>query len=141
MSRSIEVYELPFISSGELGDVGLSLWGRTAVLFYDYIHDEKILRSGIRIKGVVASKHRTENCCTSFQIRGYDRLVEVHGSPWVKKQLSEINDFCRKDYKKIRHFLIYFDGAGVAYEFLALDFEILPEESGTWESLRNVIPF
>ncbi|MBW9210519.1 hypothetical protein KV100_12730 [Mumia sp. zg.B21] len=81
---------------------------------------------GLLFHRVRAYRFRAEGHCTPWHIEGaYDTLVEVEHSDWVGELLAAEPSEIWGDWK-IRHFLIYLDGAG-AYEVAAEDVEWLPE--------------
>jgi hypothetical protein len=100
------------------------------VLLYDYIRDRVRYRSGIRFKGVAATRWRAERCCTVWHIDAYDTLVEVENSDWAKEIRADTDERWR-DRWQMHHYMFYLKDDG-AFEFIADSWEILPEEKGTW---------
>lgn len=75
---------------------------------------------------VRAYRFRAEGHCTPWHIeKSYDTLVEVEESGWIYELLAAASVDAHGQWK-IRHFLIYVDGAG-AYEVAAEDCEWLVE--------------
>ena len=137
MAKTVRHYELPVPSTESVTDATLHLIGRNAILRFDYFKDGKPFRSGIRFTGVVATQSRSERCSTSNHMKAFDTLVEVAESSWLEKQRDEMAEMYRNEMTA-RHFMIYLDSVG-CLEVLADDFEIYPEEAGSWESTKTTM--
>ena len=98
--------------------------GGSAELRYTYERDGRMYAGGLRFMRVRAYQFRSESHCTSWYFDAYDTLVEVEQSDWVR-ELHAAEPSVTGGIWKIRHFLIYIDGAG-AYEVAAEDYEWLP---------------
>lgn len=116
-------------------DAKLFQYGKTVTLYFDYFVDGKAKRSGIRFEGAAATRTRNERFSSSQSISSFDKLTEIHESAWAAQIKEEIGDLYQDELIQFRHFVIYLDSVG-SFEVLSSDFEILPEESGSWESLR-----
>ena len=104
--------------------------GGSAELRIEFDRNGLIVRSGLRFMRVRAFRFRAEGHCTRWHVEGtYDTLVEVEQSDWVGELLAAEPSETWGRWK-IRHFLIYLDGAG-AYEVAAEDVEWLPEEAAS----------
>jgi hypothetical protein len=111
-------------------DVVFTHPGGDAELRCTYERDGAMVAGGLRFKRVRAYRFRAEGHCTPWHIEGaYDTLVEVEQSEWVGELLAAEPSETWGQWK-IRHFLIYLDGAG-AYEVAAEDVEWLPEASAS----------
>jgi hypothetical protein len=118
---------LPVASTALEADPEFIHPGGSAELRIEFARNGVIVRSGLRFNRVRAFRFRSEGHCTSWHVQGtYDTLVEVQPSPWVA-ELVEAEPSETWGRWKIRHFLIYLDGAG-AYEVAAEDVEWLPQE-------------
>ncbi len=137
MSKIIRHYELPAPSTDTVSEATLSLDGAKALIRFDYYRDGLAKRSGLLFKGVVSTQHCSEKCSTSRQTKSFDVLREIVDSEWAKKTCEIIGSSYRKNFLP-RHFVFYFDSVG-GFEILADDFEVLPEEDGSWEELNNVL--
>lgn len=85
---------------------------------------------GLRFQRVRAYRFRAEGHCTPWHLEdAYDTLVEVEQSEWIGELLAAEPSETWGRWK-IRHFLMYIDGAG-AYEVAAEDVEWLPEASAS----------
>jgi hypothetical protein len=121
---------LPVASSALEADPEFIHPGGSAELRIEFDRDGVRVRSGLRFTRVRAFRFRAEGHATSWHVQGaYDTLVEVHRSTWVA-ELLEAEPSETWGHWKIRHFLIYIDGAG-AYEVAAEDVELLPEEAAS----------
>ncbi|HBN76868.1 MAG TPA: hypothetical protein DD473_13825 [Planctomycetaceae bacterium] len=134
MSRVTRHFTLPVASAESVTDPKLFQYGKTVTLYFDYFEDGVAKRSGIRFESVAATRTRNERFASS-QGMSFDKLKEIHESAWVAQMKQEIGHLYQNELSQFRHFVIYLDSAG-SFEVLASDFEILPEESGSWESLR-----
>jgi len=102
--------------------------GGDAELRCTYERSGSMYVGGLRFHRVRAYRFRTEGHCTPWHIEdAYDTLVEVEHSEWIGELLAAEPSETWGHWK-IRHFLIYLDGAG-AYEIAAEDVEWLPEEA------------
>jgi len=135
MSRVTRHFTLPVASTGSVTDAKLFQYGKTVTLYFDYFVDGVAKRSGIRFEDAVAMRTRNERFSSSQSISSFDKLTEIHESAWVTQIKQEIGDLHQDELIQFRHFVIYLDSAG-SIEVLSSDFVILPEESGSWESLR-----
>jgi hypothetical protein len=82
---------------------------------------------GLRFERVRAYRYRAEGHCTPWHIEdAYDTLVEVEPSTWLADLLAAEPSGISRGWK-LRHFLIFIDGAG-AYELAAEDVEWLVEQ-------------
>ncbi|MEZ0579280.1 hypothetical protein [Nocardioides sp. MH1] len=104
--------------------------GGSAELRIEFERDGVRVRSGLRFSRVRAFRFRAEGHCTSWHVQGaYDTVVEVEPSSWLAELLdAEASETWGR--WKIRHFLIYLDGAG-AYEVAAEDVSMLAEEAAS----------
>lgn len=136
MTRNLRHFRLPVPSTESVTDASLHLFGKSAVLKFDYFYEGEPRRSGIRFSGVAATQSRSERSCLPWHLKAYDVLVEVADSPWISRQREEISEMYRNEFN-VRHFVIYFDSVG-CFEFLAVDFEICQEEAGSWETTREL---
>lgn len=101
--------------------------GGDAELRCIYERNGSMYSGGLRFHRVRAYRFRAEGHCTAWHIEdAYDTLVEVEQSDWIAELLAAEPSETWGQWK-IRHFLIYVDGAG-AYEVAAEDCEWLPEE-------------
>ena len=101
--------------------------GGDAELRCTYERNGSMHAGGLRFHRVRSYRFRAEGHCTSWHIEdAYDTLVEVEESDWLN-ELSAVEPNETWGQWKIRHFLIYIDGAG-AYEVAAEDCDWLPEE-------------
>ena len=109
-------------------DVVFTHPGGDAELRCIYERDGAMFAGGLRFQRVRAYRFRAEGHCTAWHIEGaYDTLVEVEQSKWIGELLAAESSEPFGQWK-IRHFLIYIDGAG-AYEVAAEGVEWLPEAS------------
>lgn len=131
MSKLVQHFELPVPSTETIHDARLSQYGKTVLLRFDYYRDSIAKKSGIRFLEVIALRTRSERACTSWHIRPYDKLSEVLESEWVQQMMTEMPNQYRSSFEH-RHFMIFLDSSG-CFEVLAKNFEIIPEEDGTWE--------
>lgn len=69
-------------------------------------------------------------------MKSFDVLLEIVGSQWIMDQLEDIAPRYRDEFT-VRPFMIYFDSSG-CFEVLADDFELIPEEAGSWEGSLNM---
>lgn len=134
MSRVTRHYKLPVASTASVTDPKLHKFGKTVTLYFDYFLDGILKRSGIRFEGAVATRTRSERFSSSWNVKAFDTLTEILESDWKSQIKQEIHESYHEELAQFRHFAIYLDSAG-SFEVLSSDFEILPEESGTWESL------
>ncbi len=133
MSRIKRHYELPVCSTDSVTDPIVWCFGKTATIFFDYFVSGEPRRSGIRFVETIALRTYNERF---GQIAGnYDHLTEYLDSPWLSELERRSDRLYRDELASYRHFGIYLDSAG-SFEVLAKGFEILPEEPGSWESLR-----
>ena len=131
MSVKTPLYEIPMPSTDSVTDATLEVVGAAPILRYDYYRDEAPYKSGIRFNKSLATRTRTERCCTAWHIEGaYDTLVEVAESSWVAELRNDIPDRW-KDEQEMHHYMIYLDSAG-CFETIAESYEVLPEEEGSW---------
>lgn len=104
--------------------------GGDAELRCTYERDGALFIGGLRFRRVRAYRFRAEGHCTPWHIEdAYDTLVEVEQSEWIGELLADEPSETGGHWK-IRHFLIFIDGAG-AYEVAAEDVEWLPEGSAS----------
>ena len=102
--------------------------GGDAELRCTYERNGSMYVGGIRFHRVRSYRFRAEGHCTAWHVEdAYDTLVEVERSAWVGELLAAEPSETGGHWK-IRHFLIYIDGAG-AYEVAAEDVEWLPEDA------------
>lgn len=134
MSKVTRHYRLPVASTESVRDPKFFQFGKTATLYFDYFIGNEARRSGIRFDGVIAVLTRSERFSSSWNVKAYDTLTEIHQSPWAVQIRQEISEMYRGELDKFRHFAIYLDSAG-SFEVLCVGFEVLPEEIGSWESL------
>src|SRR5262245_51808217 len=121
------IMTLPVASTALAEDPEFVHPGGSAELRIEFDRDGVRVRSGLRFTRVRAFRFRAEGHCTSWHVQGaYDTLVEVQPSSWVT-ELLEAEPSETWGRWKIRHFLIYIDGAG-AYEVAAEDVGWLTEE-------------
>jgi hypothetical protein len=91
-----------------------------------YERSGSMYTGGLRFHRVRAYRFRAEGHCTAWHIEdAYDTLVEVEQSGWIAELLAAEPSETWGQWK-IRHFLIYIDGAG-GYEVAAEECEWLPE--------------
>ena len=136
MSRVTRHYRLPVASTDSISDPKLFKEGRTVTLYFDYLIDNEPRRSGIRFDGVVCLRTSNERFSSSWNVKAFDTLTEIHDSEWPAQIKREIHERHHSELSGFRHFAVYLDSTG-SFEVLSTDFEILPEESGSWESLRT----
>ena len=136
MGKVVRHLELPAPSTDSITDASLLLFGRSVLVKYDYYRDESPHRAALCFKGVVSTKSRSERCCTSWHVKAFDVLLEIVESQWLVDQREDISPRYRDEFTA-RHFMIYFDSVG-CFEVLADDFELIPEEVGSWKESRNV---
>jgi hypothetical protein len=104
--------------------------GGDAELRCHYERHGSMYAGGLRFRRVRAYRFRAEGHCTAWHVEGsYDTLVEVEQSDWISELIAAEPSETWGTWK-IRHFLIYLDGAG-AYEVAAEDVEWLPEEAAS----------
>lgn len=109
-------------------DVVFSHPGGNAELRCVYERDGALFAGGLRSQRVRAYRFRAEGHCTPWHIEdAYDTLVEVEHSDWIGELLAAESSETWGQWK-VRHFLIYIDGAG-AYEVAAENVLWLPEAS------------
>ncbi|SRR5712692_9483387 len=121
-----EVYEFPM----DLIDARCA-----DLLRYNYIRNRERYRSGIRFKGVAATRTRAERCCRAWHIRAYEKLVEVENSDWAKEIRADTDERWQ-DHWQMHHYMFYLKDDG-AFEFIADSWEILPEEKGWWPDIST----
>ncbi len=103
------------------------------MLCFDYNRNGIVYRSGIRFHWVLATRTRSERCCTEWHIQGaYDTLVEIRDSSWVD-ELRADTPVRWRDEHEMHHYMIYLDSVG-CLEVVAKSWEEIPEEAGSWES-------
>lgn len=130
MGEKAPLMALPVASSALGADPEFTHPGGSAELRIEFDRDGALVRSDLRFTRVRAFRFRAEVHCTSWHVRGaYDALVEVRSSTWVA-ELLEAEPSETWGHRKIRHFLIYIDGAE-AYEAAAEDVAWLPEEAAS----------
>ncbi|GIW83444.1 MAG: hypothetical protein KatS3mg105_5251 [Gemmatales bacterium] len=132
MSRIKRHYELPVCSTNAVSDPKVWVFGKVVTLYFDYYVDGHKRRSGIRFVSTIA--FRTTNERYGRVGSHYDRLTEYLDSDWLKELKAHASNHYRDDLERYRHFGIFLDSAGT-FEVLSLDFELLPEEAASWESL------
>ncbi len=137
MGKFVRCYELPVPSTESVTDASLHVHGKNAVIRFDYYRDEASWRSGLRFKEVASTRSRSERCCTSMHIKSFDALIEIVDSQWVETQRKEISKTYRDEFSA-KHYRIYFDSVG-CFEILARDFEVMPEEAGSWAELNRML--
>lgn len=130
MSKVVRHYELPVSSTESVTDATIHVRGRSVEIRFDYYRDGEPRRTALCFKGAVSTKTRSERCCTSWHVKSYDVLREILESPWVEELRNDIAPRYRDEFGA-RHFAIYFDSVG-SFEILADDFELMPEEAGSW---------
>ena len=120
MTDKISLYQVPVASTD---------FSREAVLYgnqivYYYVRDGVEYKSGLRFNRIRASRLLSEPFCTAWHIEdAYDTLVEIKNSTWI----NEFDKKLHKEAWELHHYLIYLDSAG-SFEFIAKDWELLPEE-------------
>ena len=131
MSTKSPVFEIPIPSTESVTDATLDVSGCAPILRFDYYRDGVAHRCGIRFNKALATRTRTERCCTAWHVEvAYDTLVEVSESSWVTELRDEMSDRW-KDEQEMHHYMIYLDSAG-CFEAIAESYEVLPEEEGSW---------
>lgn len=135
MSRVTRHYRLPVASTESVTDAKLFQYGKTVTLYFDSFVDGVPKRSAIRFEDAVASRRRNERFSSSWNVKAFDTLTEILESDWEVQIKREVHERHHDELSEFRHFAIYLDSAG-SFEVLSSGFEILPEESGSWESLR-----
>ena len=121
---------LPPPPSAFTEDVVFTHPGGSAELRCVYERNGSMYAGGLRFTGVRAYRFRAEAHITPWHVEdAYDTLVEVEHSDWAFELLAAE---ARETWGqwKIRHFLIFIDGAG-AYEIAAEDYEWLPEQAAS----------
>lgn len=136
MRKYIRQYEFPVPSTESVTDASFMVHGKNAVIHFDYYRDGHAWRSGIRFKEVFSTRTRSERCCTSQHIKSFDALIEYVDSDWVSMQRSEISEMYREQFSP-KHYSIYLDSVG-CFEILAVKFEVIPEEAGSWVDINRV---
>lgn len=131
MKKIIRHYELPAPSTDTISEATFCLDGANALIRFDYFCDNCPKRSGLLFRGVISTQYCSEKYATSRQTKSFDVLREIVDSEWIKNTCGD-----RYGNKLPRHFVFYFDSVG-GFEVLADDFEVLPEELGSWEELNN----
>lgn len=137
MSKFIRRFELPVPSTEFVTGTSLHLFGRTALIRFDYFRDGKPKRTGIYFNGISSTRYRSERCCKGSQIKSFDALIEFVDSQWVETLRNEISKMYRDEFSP-HHYSIYFESVG-CFEVLADDFEVIPEEDGTWEESKKAL--
>ena len=137
MGKIVRHYELPVASTDTITEASLSLYGNKALIRFDYYRDGKAQKSGLYFTGVASTQSRSERCSTSWHIKAFDVLLEVVDSHWVKTQREEMAERHRREFTA-RHYVFYFDSVG-CFEILAENFEVIPEEPGSWAGLNGVL--
>jgi hypothetical protein len=133
MSAKVPLYQPPVPSTDFAADATLCPWAGYPTLRFSYDRDGTAYRSGIRFKRVLATRTRSERCCTEWHIQdAYDTLVEVRDSSWLAEIRADIPSRWR-DEQELHHYMIYLDSAG-CFEVVAESWEAIPEEAGSWES-------
>ena len=133
MNGKSQLYKIPVPSTSFLTDAALCSWKGPLTLLFEYDRDGATCRSGIRFKRVLATRTRSERCCTEWHIEGaYDTLVEIGSSLWIDELQNDI-PVRWKDEQEMHHYMIYLDSAG-CFEVIAESWESLPEERGSWDS-------
>lgn len=135
MSRVTRHYKLPVASTESVTDPKLYQVGKTVTLYFDYFSSGIPKRSGIRFVDAIATRTRSERFSSSWNVKAFDTLTEILESDWKSQIRQEVHERHHEELTQFRHFAIYLDSAG-SFEVLSTDFEILQEESGSWESLR-----
>lgn len=98
---------------------------------FGYYQDGRLYRAGIAFNGLLATRSRSERCCTEWNIEeAYDTLVEIEESSWVRELRADTDEQWR-DYWEMHHYMIYLDSAG-CFELIAHSWNLLPVEEGTW---------
>lgn len=136
MGRIVRHFELPVPSTDSVTDASFHIYGKSVQIRFDYYRDDTPRRAALRFSGAVSTKTRSERCCTSWHVKAFDVLLEIMESPWIEELRKDIAQRYRDEFTT-RHFAIYFDSVG-CFEVLADDFELIPEEEGSWEELRKV---
>lgn len=109
-------------------DVVFTHPGGDAELRCTYERGGSMYTGGLRFHRVRSYRFRAEGHCTPWHVEeAYETLVEVKRSNWIGELLAAEPRETWGQWK-LRHFLIYIDGAG-AYEVAAEDVEWLPEEA------------
>ena len=137
MGKVIRHFELPAPSTDAITDATSYLFGKNMLIKFDYYMDANPRRTSLWFKGVVSTKFRCERCCTSWHIKAFDVLTEILDSQWIVDQRADLAPRYRDEFT-VRHFKIYFDSVG-CFEVLAEDFELMPEEAGSWAESRNLL--
>jgi hypothetical protein len=125
------VFLIPIPSTESVTDPTLDVFGCAPVLRIDYYRDGVAHRSGIQFNKALATRTRTERCCTAWHVESaYDTLVEVLDSPWVVELRDDIANRW-KNAQQMHHYMIYLDSAG-CFEVVSESYEVLPEGVGSW---------
>jgi hypothetical protein len=133
VSSKAPLYRISMPSTEFSADASLCVSGGFPTLRFDYCRGGVAYRSGIRFKRVLATRTRSERCCTAWHIEdAYDTLVEVSDSPWAHEIQEDMPPRWRGE-QSIHHYMIYLDSAG-CFELLAESWEMIPEENGTWNT-------
>lgn len=135
MSRVTRHYRMPVASTASVTYPRLFQNGKTVTIYFDYFVDNVAKRSGIKFNDAIATYTRREQFSSSWNVKAFDTLTEIHESDWKSQIAEEIAARHHSELDRFRHFAFYLDGTG-SFEVLSSDFEILPEESGSWESLQ-----
>lgn len=118
-----KLYELP-VASTAIPHVHLEFPGAHLDLRFEYRIKGEPRRAGIRFERVRAHRHKAELYCTPDQIEaGYDSLVEVGESPWIRELLTAAPADQRHSWE-MHHYLIYFDSNG-CYEVIAAGWQLV----------------
>jgi len=134
VALKIPLYQPPVPSTDFSTDASLCLEGAFPTIRFSYCRGKDAKRSGIRFTRVLATRTRSERCCTEWHIQGaYDTLVEVPDSSWVDDLRADIPVRWR-DEQEMHHYMIYLDSVG-CFEVVAAAWEVVPEEAGSWKSI------
>ncbi len=81
--------------------------------------------SGVHFGNVLAFQRRADIYSTAWHLEGYDRVVEIEDSSWIRELRTAALPRWR-DHWTMRHFLVYIDGEG-AFEVIAEDVLLTPD--------------
>lgn len=122
-------------SSENVSGAKLFEFGRTLTLYFDYFVEDEPRRTGIRFHGVVIAQKRCERFASSWNVKSYDTLTEIHKSPWVEQIKQELSGQYGHELDRFRHFAIYLESLA-SLEVICTGFDLIQEEPGSWETLN-----
>ena len=132
MNSKIPLYQPPVPSTDFATDAVLCPTAGGPTIRFAYDRDGVTYRSGIRFRRVLATRTRSERCCTEWHIQdAYDTLLEVCESSWADELRADIPARWQGE-QEMHHYMIYLDSAG-CFEVVAESWETIPEEVGSWE--------